>query len=74
MSSFTFLFRAKTFSGTEHVKSISRLIEKQEKGEIAPHSEMQWINEPIVIPSLTPRLSKCGIIEITYILEFEVSI
>ncbi|KAI6177456.1 Arrestin domain-containing protein 2 [Aphelenchoides bicaudatus] len=64
-------YKAKTFSGNEHVKTTSRLIEKQEKGEIAPHTEIRWTNEPIAIPSLTPRLSKCGIIEITYILELE---
>lgn len=65
-------FRAKTFSGTEHTKSTSRLIEKKEKGEVAPHSEVKWANETMVIPSLTPRLSKCSIIEISYVLEFEV--
>lgn len=65
-------FRAKTFSGTEHVKSTSRLIEKKEKGEIPARSEMRWINEPIVIPSLTPRLTRCGIIDIKYSLELEV--
>lgn len=66
-------FRAKTFSGTEHVKSTARLIEKKEKGEISPNSEFKWTNESMLIPSLTPRLSKCGIIDISYVLEFEVS-
>ncbi|KAI6217380.1 Arrestin domain-containing protein 2 [Aphelenchoides fujianensis] len=64
-------YRAKTFSGTEHVKSTCRTIEKREKGEIGPNSEFKWVNEPIVIPSLTPRLSRCGIIDVTYIIELE---
>ncbi|KAI6188687.1 Arrestin domain-containing protein 2 [Aphelenchoides besseyi] len=64
-------YRAKTFSGTEHLKTVSRLIEKREKGEIPAHSEFRWVDEKIVLPSLTPRLSRCGIIDVTYVLELE---
>uniref|UniRef100_A0A183EEZ6 Arrestin_C domain-containing protein n=1 Tax=Gongylonema pulchrum TaxID=637853 RepID=A0A183EEZ6_9BILA len=65
-------YRAKTFAGSEHVKSASRVIVKKEKGEIAPHSKFAWINENVVVPSIPPRLSRCKIIQITYTLELDV--
>ncbi|VDN17353.1 unnamed protein product [Gongylonema pulchrum] len=67
-------YRAKTFAGSEHVKSASRVIVKKEKGEIAPHSKFAWINENVVVPSIPPRLSRCKIIQITYTLELDVTV
>ncbi|KAI1728827.1 arrestin domain-containing protein 17 [Ditylenchus destructor] len=56
-------YRAKTFSGVDHTKQISREVAKLEKREIQPGTEQYWTQEKIVIPSVTPRLSKCKIIE-----------
>ncbi|VDM49232.1 unnamed protein product [Toxocara canis] len=64
-------YRAKTFAGSEHVKTSSKVVVKKEKGEIAPLSVFEWNNEKIILPSIPPRLSKCKIIEITYTLELQ---
>lgn len=65
-------YRATTFAGSEHVKAVSKVVVKKEKGEVAPHSVFEWAHEKIALPSLPPRLSRCKIIEITYTVEIEV--
>ncbi|VDN06738.1 unnamed protein product [Thelazia callipaeda] len=66
-------YRAKTFSGTEEVKQASKVVIKKEKGEIAAHSKSAWTNEIITVPSIPPRLSRCKIIQISYVLETNVN-
>lgn len=67
-----FFFRAKTFAGNEEMKQASRLIVKKEKNDIASHSTFEWTNEPIDVPPVPPRLSRCKIIENAYMIELEV--
>ncbi|VDK24635.1 unnamed protein product [Anisakis simplex] len=66
-------FRAKTFAGSEHVKTSNSVIVKKEKGEISPNSTFEWDGETVVLPSIPPRLSRCKIIEIIYTLELQVT-
>uniref|UniRef100_A0A915BZB4 Arrestin C-terminal-like domain-containing protein n=1 Tax=Parascaris univalens TaxID=6257 RepID=A0A915BZB4_PARUN len=65
------IYRAKTFSGNEHIKTSNKVVVKKEKGEIAPLTIFEWDHEKIALPSVPPRLSKCKIIEITYSLELQ---
>uniref|UniRef100_A0A915CTD1 Chromo domain-containing protein n=1 Tax=Ditylenchus dipsaci TaxID=166011 RepID=A0A915CTD1_9BILA len=64
-------YRAKTFSGVDHTKETSKVVAKLDRGDVPPHSIHSLNNQKLVIPSITPRLSKCKIIEIKYTLELE---
>ncbi|VDK24697.1 unnamed protein product [Anisakis simplex] len=65
------IVQAKTFAGSEHVKTSNSVIVKKEKGEISPNSTFEWDGETVVLPSIPPRLSRCKIIEIIYTLELQ---
>lgn len=65
--------RAKTFAGSERVKSVRKVIQQKEKGEIASQTEFRWTDEAIAIPALPPQLCRCQIIEVSYSLEMEVT-
>uniref|UniRef100_A0A0R3RJ69 Arrestin_C domain-containing protein n=1 Tax=Elaeophora elaphi TaxID=1147741 RepID=A0A0R3RJ69_9BILA len=65
-------YRAKTFSGNEEMKQVNRLIVKKEKGDIASHSTFAWTNEIIDVPPIPPRLSRCKIIQNSYMIELDV--
>ncbi|MFH4974770.1 hypothetical protein AB6A40_001479 [Gnathostoma spinigerum] len=65
-------YRAKTFAGSEHVKTANKVIVKKERGEVAAHCSYLWNNEKIEVPSVPPKLSRCKIIEVTYSIELEV--
>uniref|UniRef100_A0A0M3IHF1 Arrestin_C domain-containing protein n=1 Tax=Ascaris lumbricoides TaxID=6252 RepID=A0A0M3IHF1_ASCLU len=49
------IYRAKTFSGSEHMKTSNKIVVKKEKGEIAPLSVFEWDREKIILPSVPPR-------------------
>ncbi|VDM91545.1 unnamed protein product, partial [Litomosoides sigmodontis] len=63
---------AKTFAGSEEIKQANRLIVKKEKSDIASHSTFSWTNELIDVPPIPPRLSRCKIIQNTYMVELDV--
>ncbi|KAL4001757.1 Arrestin (or S-antigen) N-terminal domain family protein [Acanthocheilonema viteae] len=65
-------YRAKTFAGNEETKQSNRLIVKKEKADIASHSTFAWTNEIIDVPPIPPRLSRCKIIQNTYMIELDV--
>uniref|UniRef100_A0A1I8F000 Arrestin_C domain-containing protein n=1 Tax=Wuchereria bancrofti TaxID=6293 RepID=A0A1I8F000_WUCBA len=65
-------YRAKTFAGNEEMRQANRLIAKKEKSDIASHSTFAWTNETIDVPPVPPRLSRCKIIQNTYMIELDV--
>ncbi|PAV65405.1 hypothetical protein WR25_19321 isoform A [Diploscapter pachys] len=65
-------YKAKTFAGHEQVKSVTRVVQKIDKGEVSSHNSTEWLSEDIIIPSLAPRLGKCKIIYVTYAIELEI--
>lgn len=66
-------YKAKTFAGSEKVKSVRKVIQQKEKGEIASQSEFRWTDETLTIPALPPQLCRCQIVEVSYTLEMEAS-
>lgn len=68
----TTVYKAKTFAGTEHTKTIRRIVQKIEKPEVAARESTEWIEQEIFIPSLCPRLGKCKVVSVTYAVELEV--
>ncbi|KAM3724734.1 Arrestin domain-containing protein [Dirofilaria immitis] len=65
-------YRAKTFAGSEEMKQVNRIIAKKEKNDIASRSTFTWTNEIIDVPPVPPRLSRCKIIQNTYMIELDV--
>uniref|UniRef100_A0A1I7TLY8 Arrestin_C domain-containing protein n=1 Tax=Caenorhabditis tropicalis TaxID=1561998 RepID=A0A1I7TLY8_9PELO len=65
-------YKAKTFAGHEHIKTVVRIISKIDKGEVPGGTTTEWQEEAITIPSLPPKLGKCKILSVTYSVEFEV--
>lgn len=54
------------------MKQANRVIVKKEKNDIASHSTFAWTNEIIDVPPVPPRLSRCKIIQNTYMIELDV--
>ncbi|EJD73730.1 hypothetical protein LOAG_18863 [Loa loa] len=54
------------------MKQANRIIVKKEKSDIASHSTFAWTNETIDVPPVPPRLSRCKIIQNTYMIELDV--
>lgn len=65
-------YKAKTFAGHEHIKTVTRVISKVDKGEVPGGTTTEWQDESISIPSLPPKLGKCKILSVNYAVELEV--
>ncbi|EGT34836.1 hypothetical protein CAEBREN_28317 [Caenorhabditis brenneri] len=65
-------YKAKTFAGHEHIKTVVRIISKIDKGEVPGGTTTEWQDEAITIPSLPPKLGKCKILSVNYAVELEV--
>lgn len=65
-------YKAKTFAGHEHIKTVVRVISKTDKGEVPGGTTTEWQDESIIIPSLPPKLGKCKILSVNYAVELEV--
>lgn len=65
-------YKAKTFAGHEHIKTVVRIISKIDKGEVPGGTTTDWQDEAITIPSLPPKLGKCKILSVNYAVELEV--
>ncbi|CAI4226619.1 unnamed protein product [Auanema sp. JU1783] len=68
----TTTYKAKTFAGHEHVKTINHIVFKSEKNEVQSNTTTSWLEESITLPSLAPRLGKCKIISVQYTVELEI--
>ncbi|CAP35730.2 Protein CBR-ARRD-17 [Caenorhabditis briggsae] len=65
-------YKAKTFAGHEHIKTVVRVISKIDKGEVPGGTTTEWQDESITIPSLPPKLGKCKILSVNYAVELEI--
>jgi hypothetical protein len=65
--------RGKSFVGVQQAKKCGKVIVKTTGPGVGNRGKIAWKDVSFVIPAIPPRLSKCGIIDVSYNIELLVS-